>query len=68
MRPTVMVVFEDDLAAVGFLRVARRELERTGASVPLLVSDRGTVDRLGPLGPAWRRVGEWSFRHAVTAA
>ena len=68
VRPTVMVVFDDDLAAAGFLRVAGREMERAGVSVPLLVSDRGTVHRLGPLGPAWRRVGEWSSCHALTVA
>ena len=68
VRPTVMVVFDDDLAATGFLRVARREMERTGVSAPLLVSDRGAVCRLGPLGPAWRKVGEWSLAHALAAA
>ena len=68
VRPAVMVVFDDDEAAAGFLRVARREMERAGVSVPLLVSDRGIVHRLGPLGPAWRRVGEWSSCHALTAA
>ena len=67
VRPAVMVVFDDDLAAAGFLSVARREMGRAGVSVPLLVSDRGTVHRLGPLGPAWRRVGEWSSCHALPA-
>ena len=68
VRPAVLVVFDDDLAAAGFLRVARREIQRAGISVPILVSDRSTVGRLGPLGPAWRKVGEWSSCHALTAA
>lgn len=67
MQPTVMVVFDDDLAAAGFLRVARREMERSGVVVPLLVSDRGTVGRLGPLGPAWRKAGEWQSNDALPA-
>lgn len=68
VRPTVMVVFDDDLSAAGFLRVARREKERTGVLIPLLVSDKGTVDRLGPLGPAWRQAGDWSSCPALPAA
>ena len=68
VRPTAMVVFDDDLAAARFLRVARREMERAGVSVPLLVSDRGTVHKLGPLGPAWRKVGEWSPSRALSEA
>lgn len=68
VNPTVLVVFDDELAAVRFLRVARRELDRTGVELPLMVSDMGTVNRLGPLGPAWRRVGEWSTCHSLPAA
>ena len=68
VRPTVMVVFDDEMAAAGFLRVGRRETDRIGVSVPLVVSDREMVHRLGPLGPAWRRVGEWSPGRALPAA
>lgn len=68
VEPSVLVVFHDDLAATGFLRVARREMVRARVSVPLLVSDRATVERLGPLGPAWRRAGEWTHGHALPAA
>ena len=41
VRPAVLVVFEDDVAQTHFLRVAREEMDRAGASVPLLVSHRG---------------------------
>ncbi len=68
VRPTVMVVFDDDMAAAGFLRVARREMEKASVSLPLLVSDGGTVNRLRPLGPAWRKVGQWEPGHALASA
>lgn len=52
-RPTVLVVFEDEIAQTHFLRVARDEMERTGVSVPLRVSNRSLLERVGPLGRAW---------------
>ena len=52
-RPAVLVVFDDDIAATHFLRVAR-ELMREAAALPLWVSHREAVDALGPLGRAWR--------------
>ena len=52
-RPAVLVVFDDELAASHFLRVARKEMERAGVEVPLSVSDKSTLGRLGPLGPNW---------------
>ncbi|MCY4449287.1 MAG: hypothetical protein OXE02_10665 [Chloroflexi bacterium] len=55
--PSVLVVFEDDLTATHFLRVARRETARTGVRVPLYVSHRELLERVGPLGPAWRIPG-----------
>ena len=58
--PTVLVVFEDELAAARFVLVVSRELSRAGLEPPLLVSDTASVDRLGPPGPAWRRAGEWT--------
>ncbi len=66
--PSVLIVFDDELAAARFLRVARRELDRTGMELPLLVSDRAAVDRLGPLGPAWRKAGKWTLGHALPSA
>ena len=34
--------------------MARREMERTGVNVPLWVSYRGMLEKVGPLGLAWR--------------
>ena len=52
--PVVLVVFEDDLTATHFLRVARQEMARSGVAVPLFVSHRELLERNGPLGAAWR--------------
>ena len=58
-RPAVLIVFDGDLAAAHFLRVAREEMERTGIEVPLWVSHREAIDECGPLEPAaWRKAGE----------
>ena len=53
-EPVVLVVFEDEIAQTHFLRVARDEMARTGVSVPLRVSNRSLLERVGPLGRAWR--------------
>ena len=53
-RPIVLVVFEDEITQTHFLRVARDEMERTGVSIPLQVSYRRLLERVGPLGCAWR--------------
>ena len=58
-RPLVLVVFDDSLAPAHFLRVARNEMARIGVNVPLWVSDRETLERVGPLGQAWRNPGTW---------
>ncbi|MXX81770.1 MAG: hypothetical protein F4Y69_12190, partial [Chloroflexi bacterium] len=52
--PLVLVVFEDELAADHFLRVAQEEQVRTGVPLPLRVSDRTALSQRGPLGSAWR--------------
>ncbi len=57
--PRVLVVFDDDLAASHFLRVAAREMRKTGVRVPLWVSHRAALERLGPLGAAWLRPGSF---------
>ena len=57
-RPLVLVVFEDEIAQTHFLRVARDEMARTGVNVPLRVSHRSFLERVGPLGPAWSVVGD----------
>ena len=53
-RPLVLVVFDDFLAEGNFLGVARSEMARTGVNVPLWVSYRELLERVGPLGKAWR--------------
>ena len=57
--PHVFVVFNEESAATGFLRVATKAMEREGTSLPLLVSHRDLVERRGPLGRAWRTPGQW---------
>ncbi len=54
--PNVLVVFEDELAATHFLRVAERAMARAEVPAPLLVSDRLTLEQQGPLGEACRSV------------
>ena len=53
-RPLVLVVFDDYLAEGNFLGVARNEMERARVNVPLWVSYRELLERVGPLGTAWR--------------
>ncbi len=55
--PTVLVVFEERVAQSTFVRIARREMDGAGVEVPMLVSRRDVVEKLGPLGPVWTRVG-----------
>ena len=55
--PAVLVVFEKRVAQSTFVRIARREMDRAGIEVPMLVSRRDLVEELGPLGPVWTRVG-----------
>ena len=50
----MLLVFDDPLAEANFLGVARREMERTGVNVPLWVSYEELLERVGPLGAAWR--------------
>ena len=54
VQPSVLVVFEDDIAETHFLRVARDEMARIGVTVPLFISHRSLLERVGPLGQAWR--------------
>ena len=55
--PSVLVVFDEDLVAGQFLRLAREEMRRVGVKVPLCVSHRSSLEGAGPLGPAWRNTG-----------
>ena len=52
--PSVLVVFDEELAADQFLRVACNGMRRSGVEFPLWVSDRNALERSGPLGPTWR--------------
>ena len=54
VAPAVLVVFDDDLAAGHFQRVAADEMKRAGVRVPLWVSHRNALERTGPLGAAWQ--------------
>ena len=54
-RPTVLVVFDEDLAATQFLRAAADEMAHTRIVLPLRVSHRGLLEREGSLGKAWLR-------------
>ena len=57
--PRVLVVFDDDIAAGHFLRVAMQEMARARVTVPLRVSHNNAIAALGPLGKAWRTPGGW---------
>ena len=61
VQPAVLVVFDDDLAATHFLRLAEKEMARERVEVPLLVSHRELLWREGPLGRAWRSPGSWEM-------
>lgn len=65
LLPRVMVVFEDDLAADHFLRVAADAVARAEVPLPLLVSDRSRIEEHGPLGRAWRAVERHAPRGPV---
>ena len=56
--PRILVVFNLEAAATGFLRVARKEMEDTGTFSPLLVSHRELVARKGPAGAGLVPAGE----------
>ncbi len=64
-RPAVLIVFHDDLAATRFLRVARDEMARTGVELPLWVTHRSIVERVGPLGCAWRTSDDLEPAYAI---
>ena len=54
VQPIVLIVFDDPLVEARFHRLARDIMERTGVRVPLWVSYREALEKVGPLGPAWR--------------
>ena len=65
VRPSVLVVFDDDIAATHFLRVAREEMQTKGVTVPLWETHRAAIDELGPMGRAWRTPGDWESPQAL---
>ena len=65
VRPSVLVVFDDDIAQTHFLRVAREEMQAKRVEVPLWVSHREAIEQMGPLGRAWRTPGQWESPQAL---
>ena len=63
-QPVVLVVFDDHLAHTHFMRVAQEEMERARVEVPLWVSSKEVLEKLGPLGRAWRTPGNWETSYA----
>ena len=53
-QPIVLEDDEDEIAQTHFLRVVRDEMTRSGVAVPLQVSHRTLLEKVGPLGRAWR--------------
>ncbi len=53
-QPMVLMVFDDPLVEARFLGVARSELAKKRARLPLWVSHRQALEEHGPLGRAWR--------------
>ena len=64
-RPSVLVVFDNEIAQTHFLRVAREEMRAERVAVPLWVSHREAIGALGPLGRAWRTPGDWQSPQAL---
>ena len=59
VAPAVLVVFDDDIAAGHFLRVAGDQMRLAGVKAPLWVSHRNALESFGLLGAAWQRLGGW---------
>ena len=65
VRPAVLVVFDDDIAANHFLRLAKAEMESVSVEVPLLVSHKSLLERDGPMGRVWQSPETWERTHPV---
>ena len=63
-QPVVLVVFQDDLAQTHFLRVAGEEMGRTRVRIPLWVSSKEALEKVGLMGAAWRNPGSWEPTYA----
>ena len=64
-RPSVLIVFDDEIVQTHFLRLAREEMQAKGVTVPLWVSHRAAIEQLGPLGRAWRAPDDWQSPQAM---
>ena len=54
VQPLVLIAFDDPLAADRFLRMLREQPWGDRERLPIRVSDRAVLERVGPLGRAWR--------------
>ena len=66
--PSVLVVFEDELAADHFFGLAEREQSRSGVNLPLMVSCRVDLERNGPLADVWRSLSKRSATTLLSAS
>ena len=64
-RPSVLIVFDDEIVQTHFLRLARDEMQARGVAVPLWVSHKAAIEQLGPLGRAWRAPDDWQSPQAI---
>ena len=62
-QPSLLVVFDDDVAETHFLRIAKEEMDTAKVQVPLFVAPRNLLEKVGPLGPAWRTPDRWEPIH-----
>ena len=53
-QPLVFMVFSDRLVEARFLSVSKERMARTGVDIPLKVSHKGVLEKVGPFGKAWR--------------
>ena len=56
-RPSVLIVFDNEIAQTHFLRVAREEMRAEGTTVPLWVSHREAIEAPGAAGTRMARPG-----------
>ena len=49
-QPVMLVVFDDEIAQTHFLRVAREEVVQWKVEVPMWVSHRNAIEKMGSLG------------------
>ena len=50
----MLIVVDDEVVESNFHGVVRREMERAGVDMPLWGSHTQVLERVGPLGKAWR--------------